>query len=107
MIGQDPKCFPRVRDLMRVIVQNTWGLEGTAGAAWSGNQQDSKERFDMLQFNLRPKERDLLVEILQEYWSVLREEIGGTDNFDYRQELKEKEKSLQEILETLNQAQPS
>ncbi len=52
----------------------------------------------MLQFNLQSEQRDLLVIILEEYLRDLREEIGDTSNFDYRQNLKEEEKELCEIL---------
>ncbi len=58
----------------------------------------------MLQFNLQTSQRDLLVVILEEYWSELRAEIGDTGNFDYRQSLKEEEKELCEILYILGQA---
>ncbi len=55
----------------------------------------------MLQFNLRPEKRDLLVDILEEYLSDLRGEIGDTGNFDYRQQLKAQEQAIREILDTL------
>lgn len=38
----------------------------------------------MLQFNLRPEYRDLLVDIVDGYLGDLREEICDTDNFEYR-----------------------
>ncbi len=59
----------------------------------------------MLQFNLRPEDRDLLVDILEEYLSDLRGEIGDTGNYDYRQKLKAEEKEIGEILDTLAHAQ--
>ncbi len=55
----------------------------------------------MLQFSLRPEDRDLLVDIVEEYLSDLREEIGDTDNFDYRNKLKGEEKTIGEILDAL------
>ncbi len=55
----------------------------------------------MVEINLRPEDRDLLVTIVEEYLRDLREEIGDTGNFDYRQELKEEEKMVREILDTL------
>ncbi len=61
----------------------------------------------MLQFNLRPEERNLLVGILEEHLSDLREEIGDTGNYDYRQKLKVEEKEIGEILDTLTHAQES
>jgi hypothetical protein len=57
----------------------------------------------MLQLNLRPEDRDLLVEIVEEYLSDLRVEIGDTGDFDYRHKLKEKEKAIGEILDALHQ----
>ena len=59
----------------------------------------------MLQVNLRPEDRDLLVEVIEEYLSDLREEIGDTDSFDYRQKLEAEEKAIQEIRDTLAHAQ--
>jgi hypothetical protein len=59
----------------------------------------------VLQFNLRPEDRDLLVEIVEEYLGDLRVEIGDTDNFDYRSKLKAEEKAVREILDTLTHAQ--
>ncbi len=59
----------------------------------------------MLQFTLRPEDRDLLVDILEEYSGDLRAEIGDTDNFDYRSKLKAEEKAVREILDTLTHAQ--
>ncbi len=59
----------------------------------------------MLQFTLRPEDRDLLVDILEEYSGDLRAEIGDTDNFDYRSKLKAEEKAVREILDTLTHPQ--
>ncbi len=59
----------------------------------------------MLQFNLLSKDRDLLVDIVEEYLSDLREEIGDTDSFDYRNKLKGEEKAAGEVLDTLTHAQ--
>lgn len=59
----------------------------------------------MLQFTLRAEDRDLLVNILEEYLGDLRVEIGDTDNFDYRSKLKAEEKAVREILDTLAHAQ--
>ena len=55
----------------------------------------------MLQLNLRPEDRDLLVDILEEYLSDLRVEIGDTGNFEYRQKLKEEETAIRGILDSL------
>ncbi len=59
----------------------------------------------MLQLSLRPENRDLLVDIVEEYLSDLREEIGDTDNFDYRKKLEAEEKAVGEILDTLTHVQ--
>jgi hypothetical protein len=59
----------------------------------------------MLQFTLRPEDRNLLVNIVEEYLGDLRAEIGDTDNFDYRSNLKAEEKAVREILNTLTHAQ--
>ncbi len=59
----------------------------------------------MLQISLRPEQRDLLVDIIEEYWDGLREEIGDTGDFDYRQKLKAEETEIKEILDSLTQAQ--
>ncbi len=59
----------------------------------------------MFQLNLRPEARDLLVDIVEEYLSDLRVEIGDTGNFDYRQKLKAEEKEVRAILDTLTHAQ--
>lgn len=61
----------------------------------------------MLLFNLRAENRDLLVQILEEYLGDLREEICDTDNFEYRNSLKEKENAVREILETLTHSEQS
>lgn len=61
----------------------------------------------MLQFSLLPENRDLLVQILEEYLGDLRVEIGDTCDFDYRKELKEEEKATREILDTLTHSEQS
>ncbi len=59
----------------------------------------------MLRFNLQPEARDLLVQVLEEYSSELREEFSDTGSFEYRNKLKEKEKRIREILDTLHHPQ--
>lgn len=59
----------------------------------------------MLKFTLRPEDRNLLVNIVEDYLGDLRVEIGDTDDFDYRSKLKAEEKAVQEILDTLTHAQ--
>ena len=61
----------------------------------------------MLQFNLRPENRDLLVQILEEYWGDLRVEIGDTCDYNYRTKLKGEEIATREILDTLTHAEQS
>jgi hypothetical protein len=61
----------------------------------------------MLQFNLRPENRDLLVQILEEYLGDLRVEIGDTCDFNYRKKLKEEEIETREILHTLTHSEQS
>ncbi len=59
----------------------------------------------MLQFNLRPEERDLLVDIVEGYLGDLRGEIGDTDSFDYRAKLKAEEGAVRQILDSLTRLQ--
>ncbi len=61
----------------------------------------------MLQFNLRPENRDLLVQILEEYLGNLRVEIGDTCDYNYRTKLKGEEIATREILDTLTHAEQS
>ncbi len=61
----------------------------------------------MLQFNLRPENRDLLVQILEEYLGDLRVEIGDTCDYNYRTKLKREEIATREILDTLTHAEES
>ncbi len=61
----------------------------------------------MLQFNLRPENRDLLVQILEEYLGDLRVEIGDTCDYNYRTKLKGEEIATREILDTLTHAEQS
>ncbi len=56
----------------------------------------------MFQFSLRPEDRDLLVQILQDYLGDLRVEIGDTCDYEYRNGLKDEEKAVREILDALS-----
>jgi hypothetical protein len=56
----------------------------------------------MLNLELNPNERDMLIEILTSYRSDLRFEIAGTDQQDFREGLKEKEVFLDNILKILS-----
>ncbi len=58
----------------------------------------------MLQFDLRPEDRDLVVDIVTAYLGDLRVEIGDTDDFDYRSKLEAEEIAVREILDTLTRA---
>jgi hypothetical protein len=61
----------------------------------------------MLQFNLRPENRDLLVQILEGYLGDLRVEIGDTCDYNHRKKLKEEEVATREILDTLTHSEQS
>jgi hypothetical protein len=47
---------------------------------------------------LTHEELSLLEEVVKEYISELRTEIAGTEHYDFRKRLKEKEEKLQSIL---------
>ena len=51
----------------------------------------------MLRIELNDDEVRVLREVLQEYVSDLRMEIGATDSMDFREGLKEKERFLKAI----------
>lgn len=51
-----------------------------------------------MQVNLEPTEASLLLSILDSSLGDLRMEIGKTENFDLRNELKRREESLKNIL---------
>jgi len=55
----------------------------------------------MSQVNLNEEELIVLRAVLQSYLSDMRVEIADTDNFDFRQELKQKEKLLNSVVEKL------
>lgn len=58
----------------------------------------------MKQFDLSTGEAALLREVLSNYLGDLRMEVRATDSYDYRQELKEKEDVLKELLARLARA---
>ena len=58
----------------------------------------------MLNLALTPAERDLLLDILNNYYSDFRMEIGATSTPDYRTELKAQEVLLVQVLEKLEKA---
>lgn len=55
----------------------------------------------MSTLELTPEERKLMVEILQEYISEMRMEVGATENYDFKEQLQEKENALKAILKKL------
>jgi hypothetical protein len=55
----------------------------------------------MPRFELTESEADLLREIVEEWLSELRLEIGHTDNLDYREGLKRQEAVLHGLLDRL------
>lgn len=57
----------------------------------------------MFELRLTRGERDLLGEVLDSYLGDLRVQIANTDNFDFRENLKEKERTLARVLVALKQ----
>ncbi|HEY6040510.1 MAG TPA: hypothetical protein VIX58_00140 [Anaerolineae bacterium] len=57
----------------------------------------------MFELRLTRGERDLLAEVLDSYLGDLRVQIANTDNFDFRENLKEKERTLARVLVALRQ----
>ncbi|UCE62949.1 MAG: hypothetical protein JSU59_08705 [Nitrospirota bacterium] len=51
-----------------------------------------------MQLLLEAKEQEILVGVLTHAVSELGHEIADTDNFDFRQDLKERKRILQEVL---------
>jgi hypothetical protein len=56
----------------------------------------------MFKLELNDHERNVLIEALQSFLSELDDEIGHTDRFDFRQQLKAQAGELQEIINRLN-----
>jgi hypothetical protein len=61
----------------------------------------------MPQLELTPEEVRELTEVLTSYLSDLRMEVAGTDNFDFRQNLKRREALLKRLIEHLQAAPPA
>ena len=57
----------------------------------------------MFELRLTRGERDLLAEVLDSYLGDVRVQIGNADNFDFRENLKEKERTLARVLVALKQ----
>ena len=55
----------------------------------------------MAQIELTDQEAELLRNVLEEYVSDLRMEVSNTDNMDFREALKEKERILRGLVERL------
>lgn len=55
----------------------------------------------MINVELSPRERELVVDALESYLSDLRMEISDTDRQDFRDGLKERKAALQKLLEAL------
>ncbi len=55
----------------------------------------------MSDLNLSPQEQALLREVVERFLSDLRTEIADTDNFDFRNSLKEKRDALTQLGEKL------
>jgi hypothetical protein len=53
------------------------------------------------QIELTDQEAELLRNVLEEYVSDLRMEVSNTDNMDFREALKEKERILRGLVERL------
>ncbi|GIW05317.1 MAG: hypothetical protein KatS3mg060_0122 [Dehalococcoidia bacterium] len=59
-----------------------------------------------MDLHLEAGERDLLVEVLTRFLGDLRLEIGNTDDYELRQELKENEATIRRLLERLATPEP-
>ena len=57
-----------------------------------------------MQLTLQPEETALLRQVLTNYLSDLRMEIGKTEQYDWRQALKRDEALLKRVLDRLQQA---
>lgn len=55
--------------------------------------------------NLTEKEQQLLIEILEREIPDLRDEIWHTDDHDYRESLKERERRINDLLGRLRESQ--
>ena len=52
----------------------------------------------MIELELTPRERELVVEVLQSSLSDLRMEIADTDRMEFREALKEQKEALRKLL---------
>ncbi len=61
----------------------------------------------MYQINFSSDQRDLMVNILEQFLANLRAEIGRTDDWQYRERLKQQETQIKELLGMLANASQS
>jgi hypothetical protein len=61
----------------------------------------------MITLNLSREDRDILIRVLDEYYSELRMEISNTENWEFKKGLKEEESTLLGILTQLRESQKS
>jgi len=59
----------------------------------------------MIQIDLTSEKAEMLREIISTYLSDLRMEIAGTENMNFREELKKKEDFLKELLRRLEKGE--
>jgi hypothetical protein len=59
----------------------------------------------MIRIELTSEKAEMLQEIISAYLSDLRMEIAGTENMDFRENLKKKEEFLNEILRRLEKGE--
>jgi hypothetical protein len=55
----------------------------------------------MIQFEMTPEEKEILVQLLESCLSDLHDEISHTDNYDYREMLKHRRQVLQKLSDAL------
>jgi hypothetical protein len=58
-----------------------------------------------MQLTITPEERELLVQTLESNLSDLSYEIGNTDSFAFREDLKRRSAAMKTLLNTLKQAE--
>lgn len=61
----------------------------------------------MIQLDLTPPEQAVLIDVLENYLSDLHTEISHTDNYDFRDRLKERQLAVSKALEGLRQRAPA
>lgn len=58
-----------------------------------------------MNIELTEQEKDLLTDIVEQYFSSLREEIHKTEEYEFKARLKEEEAMVKKILEKLRASQ--